>query len=306
MKLFIKSCHASLEYDQARMFMDMGYQVYGAWDIGSKQRKKIPGVTDVNSNIDDFPNIILHQTADFDKDMETLLKQGKKVILSVFGQGCDRQHEHVSKLCASYPKAFISSYSLKDYNTYIRLGCPADKINMIRFSKYHTDFKPWKGKWPVCYISCNSIHRRGDGCGWEILQQVENSGVPVILGGCETAEACDYSIGETEETAMRNIYCNAMCHLHLGTAPAPITLTLLEAFCAGTPVVPYLNGYGLNDERFDLDFCGDVRGLVDTIKRILTDEPYRIEQHKKSVRNAKHFDVNVVAPKWRTLIERLR
>ena len=306
MKLFIKSCHASLEYDQARMFHDMGYEVYGNWDVGSSQRRKINGVTDINSNMDDFENIILHQTEDFDLVMEDLLKAGKKVILSVFGQGCDRQHEHVGKLCAAYPKAFVTSYSVKDYNTYIRLGCPPDKISMIRFSKYLSDFKPWKGKWPVCYISCNSIHRRGDGCGWEILQKIEKSGIPIILGGCETANACDYGLGETEEVAMQNIYCNAMCHLHLGTAPAPITLTLLEAFCAGTPVIPYHNGFGLIDEGFELDFLGNVQGLIDAIKRNLTDESYRVEQHQKSVRNAKHFDVTTVATKWRNLLERIK
>lgn len=306
MKIFIKSCHASLEYDQARMFHDMGYEVFGNWDIGSTQRRKINGVTDVNSNIDDFENIILHQTDNFDHYMKDLLQHGKKVILNAFGQGCDAQHQNVGRLCQEYQNAYVSSYSVKDYNTYVNLGCPREKIELIRFSKYITDFKPWRGKWPVCYISCNSIHRRGDGCGWEILKAIENSGLPVVLSGVETADVAAFGLGQLEEKGMHTLFSNAMCHVHLGTAPAPITLSLIEAFCAGTPVVPLNNGHGLVNEGFELDFYENAEGLIGGISRILTDATYRHEQHLKSVRNSMHFDVQTVATKWRNLLERLR
>ena len=305
MQIFIKSCHASLEYDQARMFADMGYEVFGSWDLGSTQRKKIAGVTDKNSDINDHRNILLHQVEDFDLVMEKLLQEGKRVILSAFGQGCDRQHENVGRLCRDYQYAFVSSYSLKDYNLYRRLGCPQDKVQMIRFSKYPTDFKPWRGKWPVCYISCNSIHRRGDGCGWEILKDMESRGLPIVLSGSETECNSDFGLGQIEEKSMHNLFSNAMCHLHLGTIPAPITLSILESFCSGCPVVPYNNRHGLAEEGFELDFYNDADGLVNGIQRILNDAEYRNEQHLKSVRNSRHFDVTTVAPKWRTLLERL-
>ena len=306
MKIFIKSCHATLEYDQARMLHNMGYHVGGNFDIGSKQRKKLPGITDTNSNIDEFDTILLHQTEDFDLVMESFLQQGKKVILSAFGQGCDRQHINVSNLCKQYENAYVSSYSVKDYNMYVGFGCPSHKIEMIRFGKYLDDFKPWKGKWPLCYISCNAINRRGAGCGWEILKAIENSGLPIILSGNETAENTEFGLGEIDEKAMHNTFSNAMCHLHLGTIPAPITLSLLEAFCSGTPVVAYNNQHGLINEGFEIDFYDDAQGLAHGIHRMLTDESYRQEQHKKSLRNAKYFNIHEVAPKWRTLLEKLK
>ena len=306
MQLFIKSCHATLEYDQARMFHDMGYEVFGNFDIGSKQRKKIVGVTDKNSNIEDFNNIILHQTEDFDLVMESLLQKGKKVILNAFGQGCDRQHINVSNLCKNYENAYVSSYSVKDFNLYIGFGCPREKIEMIRFGKYLDDFKPWKGKWPACYISCNAIHRRGGGCGWETLQALEKAGLPIILSGHETADNSDFGMGELEEKAMHNVFSNAMCHLHLGTVPAPITLSLIEAFCSGTPVVAFNNQQGLINEGFEIDFYDDVQGLAEGIQKMILDENFRKEQHRKSLRNAKYFNIHEVAPKWRTLLEKFK
>ena len=76
-KIFIKSSHASLEYDQARMLVDLGYKVGGDFDIGSKQRKKIEGVTDRNSNVEDFDIVLLHQTPDFEIVMANYLNMGK-------------------------------------------------------------------------------------------------------------------------------------------------------------------------------------------------------------------------------------
>lgn len=306
MHIFIKSCHASLEYDQARLFKDMGLDVAGQWDVGSKQRPKINGVTDVNSDINNYQNILLHQVEDFDLVMEELLKQGKKVILNAFGQGCDRQHKNVSAICQKYEYAFVSSYSVKDYNTYVSHGCPQNKIEIIRFAKYLSDFKPWAGKWPICYISCNSIHRRGEGCGFEKLQEIEQNGVPIILGGVETAANTTFGIGETEECGMRNIFSNAMCHLHLGTKPAPLTLSLLEAFCSGIPVIAYNNGSGLQEEGLDIDLCDDVNQLINNINKSLFDAQYRKTQHEKSIKNSKHFDSKLIAIKWQKLFERLK
>lgn len=305
-KIFIKSSHASLEYDQARMLVDLGYKVGGDFDIGSKQRKKIDGVTDRNSNVEDFDIVLLHQTPDFEIVMTNYLNMGKKVIINAFGQGCDRQHKIVADLCKTNPNAYVCSYSKKDYEIYRRLDVPQHKLEMIRFSKYlEQDFKPWLGKWPVCYISCNAIYRRGEGCGWEILKQVEASGLPIILGGGETAENTEFGIGETPEAGMRNIYRHAMCHLHLGTKPAPITLTLIEAFCSGTPVVAYHNGCGLMEEGFELDFQDSVPGLIGAIHKILHNPVERRNQHEKSLRNGQQFDIRKTGQEWKTLIERI-
>ena len=104
---------------------------------------------------------------------------------------------------------------------------------------------------------------------------------------------------------MRNIYRHAMCHLHLGTKPAPITLTLIEAFCSGIPVVANNNNCGLTEEGFELTFYDDVNGLSTEIKKMLTNESYRKEQHLKSIKNAENFDVKIISIQWKELLERL-
>ncbi len=112
-RIFIKSSHASLEYDQARMLTDLGYPVFGEWDLGSVQRRKIAGVTDRNSNMEDFPLILLHQVPDYTLVMEGLLMRGKRVILSAFGQSDTWQYEAVANLCLNFPHAYVAAYSEK-------------------------------------------------------------------------------------------------------------------------------------------------------------------------------------------------
>ena len=170
MKVFIKSCHGSLEYDHARMFVDMGYEVGGDWDLGGTQRPKIIGVTDRNFDINNFDVVVLHQVSDFGNVMDCLLQSGKKVVSVAFGQGSMEQHNHVSALCRNYPNAYVAAYSRKDFRIYQECQCPPQKLELIRFGKYLEDYGNWVGKWPVCYISCNSIHKREVSCGWHILE----------------------------------------------------------------------------------------------------------------------------------------
>src|ERR1700753_3811311 len=199
-KLFIQSCHSSLEFDHARMFKDLGYAVFGNWDIGSKQRPKIPGVTDVNSDINDFDFIILHQVPEYVNVMRDLLQKGKRVVLISFGQADTWQYDAVSALCRDFPHAYVAPYSVKDYRRHRESGCPDHKSKLLYFGKYFEDFQPWTGIYPVAYSTCNSIHKRGHGCGWELMKQVKSQ-VPLMLSGKETDEVG--GMGEIPEPTMR-------------------------------------------------------------------------------------------------------
>lgn len=302
--LYIQSAHGSLEYDQARMFVDLGYKVTGKFDVGGTQRPKIQSVTDNNSDIKDSDIIILHQVPDYTFVMNDHLNQGRKVILVAFGQGDVWQHKKVSEFCASFKNSYVAAYSVKDFEMHKSLGCPENKIKLIRFSKYLSDYKPWKGDWPVCYVSCNSIQRRGAGCGWEMLEKIEKE-VPIMLGGRET-ETTNFGLGQLEYKALPNIYSHVQCHLSLGTVPAPMTLTLIDAFCSGTPVVAYNNGAGIDKENFGIIIENSVEGIINSIRNILSHRDFRNECHVKSKNNAKLFDVKIIGEQWKALIDKVQ
>ena len=108
-KVFIQSCHASLEHDQVVMFLSMGHQVAGNFDTGSKQRPKIEGVTDVSFDVRDafksVDMIVLHQVDNYSMVFKQYCDEmkGKPVVLSYFGQGCDEQHRHTASILSKVP-----------------------------------------------------------------------------------------------------------------------------------------------------------------------------------------------------------
>ena len=103
MRIYLHSCHAVLEYDQARMFTDLGHEVTGVFDIGSVQRPKVEGVTDHNTEYQaaSIDVVVMHQTADFALRGAQYAVDGTPTIAIAFGQGCDRQHAALTEACCS-------------------------------------------------------------------------------------------------------------------------------------------------------------------------------------------------------------
>lgn len=298
-KVYIQSCHASLEYDEARMLHGMGYKVGGNFDIGSTQRPKITGVTDHNHDIADFSTIILHQVPDYTKVMETFLTQGKNVVLVSFGQIDTWQYAEIGRMCATYPNAWVAAYSKKDYNHHIMHGAPSNKIRMIRFGKYLTDFDPWVGNGGYIYATCNSIHQRGHGCGWQHMQYAMSQ-IPIKLSGKDTDQVG--GLGQIEEEEMRRHYRDAAAFISFGTMPATMVLTQIEAWCAGCPTVIWNNGFGIADEGFRGIITQDVEGMIAECRLILQDEEYRKSRHRDSIWNSDQFDVSNVGHQWNSLL----
>lgn len=300
--IFIQSCHASLEYDQARMFNDLGYPVFGDFDIGSTQRKKISGVTDRSSKMEDFGLILLHQVPDYTLVMEGLLMRGKRVVLSSFGQSDTWKYVAIGGLCQTYRHAYVAAYSEKDYRLHLHHGCPKEKLRLIRFGKYLSDFEPWIGDGKHAYVAGNDIHNRGHGCGWEMLRQVREK-VPVILTGKNTQDVGGF--GEVTEAQMHEHMRHAPCFISFGTAPAALVMTQMEAWCAGCPTIIFDNGYGIADEGLEIIICANVDEVVSNARLLIGSAEERQKWHEASLRNASKFDVKVIGPQWVDFLERI-
>lgn len=300
MKLFIQSCHAALEYDEARELTDLGYEVGGNFDLGSQQRQKIPGVTDRNSDKDDADLIILHQVPDYCAVMKELLQNDKRVILVSFGQADTWQYEEVGKLCREFPHGYVSAYSQKDFRLHLQHGSTHQKTRLIRFGKYPSDYEEWVGDNGLAYASCNDIHNRGDGCGWEQMDRARKFS-PIVLSGKRT-EAVG-GLGEIPETLMRSMMQHSACFASFGTKPAPWVMTQMEAWMAGCPVVVIDNGCGLREENLPIMIEESTASMANQINRLIKDESYRRSRHEESMEIAKSFDVKVTSPMWKELIE---
>lgn len=302
MKIFIRSCHAALEYDMARLFMDMGHEVYGDWDIGSKERPKIAGVTDRNSDWHDFDFIILMQVPNYTEVMQVMLEQGKRVILSAFGQSDAWQYIETARLTNKHEHAYVANYSKKDLEAHAEHGASEDKSRLIRFAKFLSDFKPWMGSYPYAYSACNNAHLRGNGCGWEHLSQLMQR-VPITLSGVKTDEVG--GLGQVSVDKMHELFSTSACFASFGTMPAAMVLTQIEAVCAGAPLVMWDNGYGCREEGLTQMVCRNVDEMAVEISRLIEDESCRQRRHEESMAARMMFDHKSVSPLWEELIERV-
>lgn len=299
-KIFIQSCHASLEWDHARLLSDLGFDVHGEFDIGSNQRPKIPGVTDRNSNRDDFDIIILHQVPNYIDVMRDLLQKGKRVVLVAFGQTDTWQFEAMAKLCNEFRHAYVAAYAAKEFRRCWEYGVKDGKLRLIRFAKYLTDFPDWIGDSPFVYASGNDIHNRGHGCGWDKFVEVRGK-CSVVLSGKNTNEVG--GLGEIPESKMRELMQHAAGFISFGTMPAPIVLTQIEAMCAGCPLVVHDNKMGLREDELDILIEDSTDDVAMQATRLINDESFRRERHLSALESRKAFDVNVIGPMWVELLK---
>ncbi len=322
MKIWINSCHAALEYDHAKMFTELGHDVSGLFDIGSDQRPKVAGMTDVDapseiheagqrnkimlSDVGNPDVVVVHQTADFPERAAWYAKQGAQVVSIVFGQGNPSDHMRLAEYARRYGNIHVVPYAVKEFELYNAMRVPADRLHFIRFGKPVSDFDPdrWEGTDPHCFTPCNSIHKRGDGCNWGAVHLMLGAGIPIQLSGRDTEEVG--GLGELTFDEYRAKLRTSMCYLHVGTIPAPYTLTLIEAACSGTPIVCLDNGHGLSREGFRLNMTDKVDVAIREIRKILTNAEHRNNMHEESCQLARStFSGEVVTNQWDDLLNNI-
>jgi len=319
MKIFINSCHAALEYDQAKMLTEMGHEVSGLFDVGSLQRPKIPGITDVDLpgaihdankthaiRLEDVgaPDVVIvHQNAEFPERVKAWAKQGVPVISVIFGQGSLDQHQKLALVARAYRNVWIVPYAIKEFRVYHSFHVSPDRLRMIRFGKPLSDFDPgkWEGTEPHILVPCNSIHKRGGGCNWDKIHMLLGAGFPLRISGKDTEEIG--GLGELTFDGYREELRKAYAYLHVGTIPAPYTLTLVEAACTGTPVLCFDNGHGLAGEEFGFQMSKHAEDMAGMIRRVLTDDDVRQGMHSHSHTLAMStFSGEAMTAEWSSLL----
>lgn len=301
--LYIESAHAALEHDQSYMFaVVMGYAVAGEFDIGSKQRPKLQHITDKNlpkqEGLEHADIYLMHQVPEFDVQFNAYCQRRKKpVVLHYFGQGCERMHRNVAVILNQYPNAYVSAYSRTDYQRLIDFGANPEKVRMIRFGKELAHYGTWNGNLPVAYLSGNSFHRRGVGCGFVQFQELIKCKTPILVSGKDTDEL-PYGLGELSYAALLNMYRTCRCYVSMGTTPAPYVLTLSEALCMGMPVVAYNNGAGIAYEDLGVKVCNSVVDMYHEIIRLIDEKEYANRQSKIMIEKSKQFDIRYVGKQW--------
>ena len=106
------------------------------------------------------------------------------------------------------------------------------------------------------------------------------SDLPIQVAGKDTQEVG--GLGELTYDEYKERLKRSHCYLHLGTIPAPYTLTLVEAACSGTPIIAMDKGSGRRGEGFGLPLACNAEGAVTLIREMLANERIRRQAHNKS------------------------
>ena len=299
LKILYLPCHSILEYDQYRLWLELGHEVFSVGSyinphqphdnkrpaiLEGKYYEHLVSVSDVYSKdnlCEDWVNwcdviVVDHIDTWVSNNWEKI--KNKKVVLRTIGQNTSANEFRIQPFREQGLK--IVRYSPKEENISLYNGCDA----MIRFCKDPEEYKDWNGNTSEVITMGQSVKKRGEFCNWDIFEQA-TEGLPRSIFGSENQDIPDWK-GQLEYEQMKKTFRDYRCFFYTGTQPASYTLTLIETMMTGIPVVAIGKGLGnslFNKEQdtYEVDsiiengvsgfVSDDIPELREFVNRLLTD-----------------------------------
>lgn len=268
MKIHYISCHSVLEYDEVQMLTDMGHEVFsnGAYldpaghitlpRPAIKGAKKYADYIDLAINnpktklpkelIVPFDLIIVMHTPDAIAQNWDNFKH-KKVIWRSIGQSTPAVENRLRPFREQGLK--IIRYSPKEAILPGYIGADAT----IRFYKNENDLKGWVGGSGQVINFTQSLRGRGRHVHYdEIIGAM--AGFDCKVYGPGNDDLGQFNGGEISYEMQKQVMQQASAYLYAGTWPAPYTLSFIEAWILGVPIVAYSKAITHIREFENLDF----------------------------------------------------
>lgn len=265
------SCHAILEYDELKLFEELGidYVSLGSYLVPRKPVDPIrPPLNhtvsqEILENVPDRDNIpkeffdkfdvivIMHVPEWIEKNWDKM--KHKKVIWRTIGQSTKAVEERMAKYRREGMK--IVRYSPKEANIERTAGC--DKI--IRFYKDPDEFGHWVGAGNEVITIAQDMQHRGEYCNYDAFMELAE-GFNAKLYGPKNEESVKVNGGFLTYEQMKQKMRDARVYIYTGTQPASYTLNLMEAMMTGVPIVALGPKHGNS-----LNLAGDLYEIPEII-----------------------------------------
>lgn len=342
MKILHLGCHSILEYDELRMFNEMGYEVFpaGAYITPDQPHDKMrPPIYNMKVDNDlkqmyyniceshpgqDGRNFITKEFADqFDVIMIMHLPdwiknnwsaiQHKPVIWRTIGQSVHSTEMNM----LSYRKhgMKIVRYSPMERNIPGFIGEDA----MIRFAKYSEDYGNWQGDNLRIINFTQNMKARNDACNYTFFEEVTRPFARHLYGPGN--EGQEWTSGAISPQQMQEELKANRIYFYTGTHPASYTLNFIEAFMTGIPICAigdsrgnpwYFPGHYLYEiPKFIANgingfYSDSISELQDYIKQLLTNDKLAKEISDMARKTALNlFDVNRIKSQWESYFKSL-
>ncbi len=263
MKLLYLSCHSILEYDEVKLFGELGIDVFSHGAYSNPQKvddPKRPGLDlprhldlellasqnpkeDLHPRLIEWADVIvvMHIGEWVAKNWEKF--KGKRVIWRSIGQST----LNVENYLRPYRNQGLEivRYSPRESTIPGYLGSDA----LIRFYKDPDEYKGWNGQDKrVCTLAQN-FKERGDHLNFDAFEWCTRD-VPRVVYGPNNESLNELSGGCLDYYYMKKALRDHRCYFYTGTYPAGYTLGFMEAYMTGCPVVAL--GRQLGTSPFEL------------------------------------------------------
>lgn len=324
MKLLYLSCHAILEYDELKLFEELGVDYFslGSYVTPSSPVDPIrPALTHTPDEwlishapprdnipqefIDKFDVIVVMHVKEWIIDNWEKIKH-KKVIWRTIGQSTPSYEQDLFKYRQEGLK--VVRYSAREVNIENNIGCDA----IIPFYKDQDEFCDWKGIEREVIIFHQDMKNRGEYCGYDNFLKIAAEFNAHIYGP-NNQDSGTLNGGFKSYDEMRQKMRDARVYVYTGTQPASYTLNFIEAMMTGIPMVclgPKLwNTLNLAGDVYEIPdiiqngvngfYSDDIRHLRDIIEALLNDDALakRIGSMGRQTAIAR-FGKHIVKEKW--------
>lgn len=294
MKILYLSCHEILEYDELKLFSELGYKCYslGAYTQpgGEEHRKRPPLDLPYNPHFIELslqydrrklhPEflegidvvIIMHEPSflgagsgahDWSSDLgegnwplfREFIKKGGRVIWRSIGQSIPRVEDRLRPYREEGLE--IVRYSPAEQTIARNVGTDA----VIRFYKDPDEFKDWNGSQRQIINFTQSLKERARFTGYDLMMQVFKD-LPAKVFGPGNEDLGLLSGGLLSYDQQKETLRNARAFFYHGTYPASYTLSFIEAMMTGTPIVAVGPHHGNSLEMFPEQSTYEVPAII--------------------------------------------
>lgn len=335
MRIHFVSCHSVLEYDEVKLFTEMGHDVFsnGAYvDPKGHITLPRPGIEGMKFHGDyaelarttprtNFPSgliepfdlfVIMHSPEILFQNWPRI--RHKNVIFRSIGQSTPGIEAKLKELVDD--GLIIVRYSPKERN----IPNYAGETAMIRFYKDPNEYGEWNGRKERVINFTQSLKGRRDFCHYDDIMNM-TEGFDRLIYGTGNEDLGILNGGEVPYELQKQILRDNRVYAYGGTWPASYTLSLMEAMMTGIPVVAIGKNLAQVDKFEKFDFyevheiirdtvdgfvSDDMEYLKESIDKLLKDDVLakKISENSRS-RAIDLFGKNVIRNQWEELFERV-
>jgi len=250
LRMLYLSCHATLEYDELKLFAELGIDVFshGAYlDPNAPGCILRPGFAGKRHDrfielarehpkehlprelIEPFDVIyVMHKPERVSKNWRAL--EGKTVIWRSIGQSSENDEKTLRWYRDEGLK--IVRYSPMERAIPGYIGEDA----VIRFYKDPDEFQGWNGAVPAVINITQDLKQRATACGYEYFMQATEGFCRKVYGPHNDVLG-DLFGGVLSYEELKQAYRDNRAYFYTGTMPASYTLNFVEAYMTGIPIV---------------------------------------------------------------------